>query len=95
MDFLVLSMRAVPLIDLSGIEALHDLHDAMAAQGRTLVLAAVHSRVMHMLERAGLDAIIDKENFFWSADRAILIAESRHEQGKQRPVDEIGVRRNG
>ena len=88
-DYLVLSMRAVPLIDLSGIEALHSLHDTMAAQGKTLMLAAVHPKVMRMLERAGLDAIIGKENFFWSADRAILVAESQHEHGKQQPVDEI------
>ena len=88
-DVLVLSMRAVPLIDLSGIEALHSLHDSMAAQGKTLMLAAVHPKVMRMLERAGLDATIGKENFFWSADRAILVAETRHEHGKQQAVDEI------
>ncbi len=88
-DYLVLSMRAVPLIDLSGIEALHSLHDTMAAQGKTLMLAAVHPKVMRMLERAGLDATIGKENFFWSADRAILVAETRHEHGKQQAVDEI------
>lgn len=81
-DFLVLSMRGVPLIDLSGIEALHTLHDQLHTQGKTLMLAAVHPKVMRMLERAGLDAIIGKENFFWSADRAILAAERRHLQLK-------------
>jgi len=78
-DTLILSMRAVPLIDLSGIEALHMLHDTLAAQGKTLMLAAVQPKVMRMLERAGLDQTIGKENFFWSADRAILVAEKRHE----------------
>ncbi|MBK8797907.1 MAG: SulP family inorganic anion transporter [Anaerolineales bacterium] len=88
-DTLVLSMRAVPLIDLSGIEALHTLHDTLAAQGKTLMLAAMHPKVMRMLERAGLDAIIGKDNFFWSADRAILIAEARHQHLKPQIVDEI------
>ena len=88
-DTLILSMRAVPLIDLSGIEALHSLHDTLAAQGKTLMLAALHPKVMRMLERAGLDAIIGKENFFWSADRAILIAEARHEHRTAQAVNEI------
>lgn len=88
-DFLILSMRAVPLIDLSGIEALHHLHETMAAQGKTLMLAAVHPKVMRMLERAGLDELIGKENFFWSADRAILVAEARHEHRKLQQITEI------
>ena len=88
-DTLILSMRAVPLIDLSGIEALHSLHDTLAAQGKTLMLAAMHPKVMRMLERAGLDAIIGKENFFWSADRAILVAEARHEHRTAQAVNEI------
>ncbi len=88
-DTLILSMRAVPLIDLSGIEALHSLHDTLAAQGKTLMLAAMHPKVMRMLERAGLDVIIGKENFFWSADRAILVAEARHEHRTAQAVNEI------
>lgn len=59
-DYLVLSMRAVPLIDLSGIEALHSLHDSMAAQGKTAHAGGRPPQVMRMLERAGLDAIIGK-----------------------------------
>jgi SulP family sulfate permease len=76
-DYLVLSMRGVPLIDLSGIEALHTLHDNLHKQGKTLMLAGVHPKVLHMMKRAGLDEIIGRENFFWSADRGILVAEQR------------------
>ena len=77
-DTLILSMRAVPLIDLSGLEALETLHDRLKDQGKTLLLAAVHPRVMNMIQRAGLDAEIGVDNFFWAADRAILVAEHRH-----------------
>ena len=41
------------------------------------MLAGVHPKVLHMMKRAGLDEIIGQENFFWSADRAILVAEQR------------------
>ena len=77
-DFVILSMRGVPLIDLSGIEALMGLAETLHAQGKTLMLAGVHAKVMYMLQRAGADERIGKENFFWSADRAILVAEQRH-----------------
>jgi SulP family sulfate permease len=77
-DYLILSMRAVPLIDLSGIEALTSLAETLHAQGKTLMLAGVNPKVMYMLQRAGADLLIGKDNFFWSADRAILVAEQRH-----------------
>ena len=71
-------MRAVPLIDLSGIEALTGLAETLHAQGKTLMLAGVNPKVMYMLQRAGADVMIGKDNFFWSADRAILVAEQRY-----------------
>ena len=52
-DYLILSMRGVPLIDLSGIETLTDLADQLHAGGKTLMLAGVHPKVLYMLERGG------------------------------------------
>lgn len=72
---LILSMRAVPLVDTAGIEALRKLHEKIGAQGGTLMLAGVHKNVMAMLERGGLVAEIGAENFFWSSDQAIQAAE--------------------
>jgi SulP family sulfate permease len=72
---LILSMRAVPLIDLTGIEALASLQEQLRHAGKRLLLAGVQPNVLHMMERAGLDQQIGKENFFWSADQAILAAE--------------------
>jgi SulP family sulfate permease len=77
-DYLILSMRGVPLIDLSGIEALTGLAESLHTQGKTLMLAGVNPKVMYMLQRAGADVLIGKDNFFWSADRAIMVAEQRH-----------------
>ena len=74
---LILSMRAVPLIDISGVEALRALNERMHAAGKVLMLAGTQPRVNQYLERAGLDVEIGSENFFWSSDRAILVAEQR------------------
>lgn len=74
---LILSMRAVPLIDLSGVEALADLHKQMSQDGKSLLLSGVHPEVMRMIQRAGLDVAVGPENFFWGAEEAILSADHR------------------
>lgn len=74
---LILSMRAVPMVDVSGLEALASLHEKMQQQGKTLLMSGVQPKVMRMLERARLAQAIGSDNFFWSADRAILAAERR------------------
>lgn len=74
-EALILSMRAVPMVDLTGIEALTSLYEQMHRAGKHLLLAGVQRSVMSMLERAGLAQTIGKENFYWSADQAILAAE--------------------
>jgi SulP family sulfate permease len=74
---LILSMRGVPLIDTSGLQALLALHEKLQHLGGTLMLAGVHDNVRAMLERGGLVRAIGAENFFWSADQAIVEAERR------------------
>ena len=74
---LILSMRGVPLIDTSGLEAIRTLHERLHKQGGTLMFAGVHDNVRAMLDRGGLTDMIGAENFFWSSDQAIVEAEKR------------------
>ena len=74
---LILSMRGVPLIDTSGLEAIRRLDEQLRKRGGVLMFAGVHKNAMRMLERAGLVEEIGPENFFWSSDQAIVAAESR------------------
>jgi sulfate permease, SulP family len=73
---LILSMRAVPLIDVTGLEAVASLHEQMTHQGKRLMLSGVQPGVAYMFRRSGLDAEMGAENFFWSAEQAILAAEA-------------------
>ncbi|HRW04737.1 MAG TPA: SulP family inorganic anion transporter [Caldilineaceae bacterium] len=77
-EFLILSMRGVPMIDLTGIEALTSLQERLEGDGKTLMLTGLTPSVHRMLGRSGLDHHIGKENFFSSTDRAILQAEERY-----------------
>ena len=74
---LILSIRGVPLLDTAGLEAIDRLHEKLERQGCTLMFAGVHDNVLRMMERAGLAERIGRENFFWSADQAIVAAEQR------------------
>ena len=74
---LILSMRGVPLIDMSGLEAIHSLHEKLHAKGGTLMFSGVHENAMTMMKRGGLVDHIGEENFFWASDEAIVEAERR------------------
>ncbi len=74
---LILSMRGVPLIDTSGLQAMLALNERLKHRGATLMLAGAHDDVKRMMERGGLAAAIGADNIFWSADQAIVAAEER------------------
>jgi sulfate permease, SulP family len=74
---IVLSMRGVPMVDTSGLEAIYALQERMRRRGGTLMFAGVHDNVRRMLERGGLVGLVGEQNFFWSSDQAILEAGRR------------------
>lgn len=74
---LILSMRGVPTIDTSGLEAIRTLYERLKKRGGTLMFSGVHENVRRTLERGGLLEEIGEENFFWSSDQAIVEAERR------------------
>jgi len=71
---LILSMRGVPAIDLSGLELIEELLEQMHQKGGELMLAAVQPAVKEMLDRSKLTEEIGANKLFWSADQAILAA---------------------
>lgn len=76
LQVLILSMRAVPMIDVTGLEALASLHEQMIHNGKRLMLTGIQPNVETMFRRSGLDVEIGAENLFWSAEQAILAAEA-------------------
>jgi sulfate permease, SulP family len=75
--FVILSMRGVPHIDVSGLELIEELWEKQRKCGGELLFAAVQPAVREMLDRSRLTEEIGAHNFFWSADRAILAANAR------------------
>lgn len=80
---LILSMRGVPLLDVTGLQVISHLHERLAKSGGTLMLAGVHDNVRRMLERGGLVDEIGDQNFFWSSEQAIVAAGQRAAQASR------------
>jgi len=75
---LILSMRGVPMIDLSGIQALTELVQELEAGGTEVYLTSVQPKVLEKMRQGGLIDLIGEEYVFQSAEQAILIAQKEH-----------------
>jgi SulP family sulfate permease len=71
---LILSMRGVSLIDISGMRALDELYDKLAESGCRLMLCGLQPQVKEFLEKSHFIEKLGENSVFWSADRAIATA---------------------
>ena len=69
---IILSLEETDDLDSSTLEAIAEFRQAMAAQGRSLILARVHDRVRLILDRGGLADLAKTATF--SVDDAVSIA---------------------
>ena len=80
-ETLILSMRGVPTIDLSGIQALMELCEELENErGIDVMLTSVQPKVLAELRRGGLIDFIGEEYVFESAEYAILKAQEEIEE---------------
>lgn len=78
-EILILSMRGVPAIDLSGIQALLELQEELEEEGVTVMLSSVQPKVLEELRRGGLIERIGEGHVFDSAEFAIVRAQKEME----------------
>lgn len=71
---IILSMRGVPVIDTSGVQALMELNEELEEKGIKMMLTSVQPKVLRNLERGKLIKKIGEEYVFDSAEHAILYA---------------------
>ena len=81
----ILSMRGVPLADISGVNALQELYLGLEQNGTSVFFACVHPSVLKMFERCGLCDHVPQTHFFWSTDKAL--AYIAHEQSDNEPEE--------
>ncbi len=73
---LILRMRNVPAMDISGLEAVEQVHTWCRKKGMTLLLSHVNEQPMHVMEKAEFVQKIGAENICENIDTALSRAES-------------------
>lgn len=68
---LILSMRGVPMADVSSVQAIEHIWREHVKVGGTIYLTGLQPQVRKVLENAGLIAEIGEQHVLWSADQAI------------------------
>jgi hypothetical protein len=71
---LILSMRGVPMVDVSSVHAFERLSYQQKRIGGRLLISGLQPQVRRKFEKAGLVEELGEDAFFWSADQAILKA---------------------
>ena len=67
----ILSMRGVPSVDATGLQALAEIVDRQHAGGGEVHFSGLQPSVARVIERSALGALLDRDRFHWSADGAI------------------------
>ena len=70
-NVLIFRMRNVPIMDISGLEALEEALETCRKRGMTLVLSHVNEQPMKVMEKAGFIEKIGKENICDNIDKAL------------------------
>jgi SulP family sulfate permease len=67
----ILSMRGVPSIDATGLQAIAEIVHRQHAGGGEVHLSGLQPRVVRALERSEVGALLGQDRVHWSADGAI------------------------
>ena len=73
-DVIILSMRGVPIMDLSGVQGMLELIEELSDANTKVILTSVQPKVLRDLKRGGITELIGEENIFSSAEKAIAYA---------------------
>jgi len=74
-EVLILRMRNVPAMDVSGLRAIESVQQQCAKHNVTLILSHVCEQPLAVMKKAGLDKTIGEENFCANIDAALARAE--------------------
>ena len=75
-EVLILRMRNVPAMDVSGLRAIESVQQQCTKHDVTLILSHVCEQPLAVMKKAGLDKIIGEENFCANIDAALARAEA-------------------
>lgn len=75
-NVLILRMRNVPAMDITGLDTLEEAYNTCRKKGITLLLSHVNEQPLHVMEKAGFVEKLGTENICDNIDAALARAES-------------------
>jgi SulP family sulfate permease len=84
-DILIIRLRWVPFIDITGIQALEEVILALHKRKVRVMLSGANARVEAKLERAHIVELIGRDNFFKEFGQALLASQSSIEASAGNP----------
>lgn len=69
--YLIIRLKWVPFIDITGLQTLEEVVDALQKRGVVVGLSGANDRVEKKLRRAGTLSLIGEENFFTTFEQAV------------------------
>lgn len=71
-DHVILSLRGMASVDVSGAQAMLELCESLVKDGRTVAFCGLADQVRKYFDRAGITDLLGEDAYYWSADQAIL-----------------------
>lgn len=71
LEYIIFSMRGVPLIDTTGTQFLEEVCKEFKGRGTKVIFSGVQPQVMSLMTRSGLVEQVGEKCFFWSVDHGL------------------------
>lgn len=78
LDYVIFSMRGVPLVDTTGTQCFEEVCESLQAQGTKVLFSGVQPKVMSLMERSGIVEQLGKSHFFWSVEHSLQAIDKKH-----------------
>lgn len=70
MEYVIFSMRGVPLVDTTGTQFFEEMYEILYAQGTKVLFAGLQPKVIDYMKRSGVVEKVGENHFFWSVGKA-------------------------
>lgn len=78
MDYVIFSMRGVPLVDTTGTQFFEEICESLHMQGTKVLFSGLQPKVKSLMERSGVVEQLGENHFFWSVEQSLLAIEEKH-----------------
>ena len=79
LDYVIFSMRGVPLVDTTGTQFFEEVCESLKEKGTKVLFSGVQPKVMSLMQRSGVVEQLGENHFFWSVEHSLLEIDKKHE----------------